>query len=242
MSEEETTPRAPAHRRMKIAGAVLAVLGASTIGVVACTHKSDDDVGMPKSTTTTLEELPQPSAELTLTLGKVTVESGGPEVKLEPAIAKRAQQIANAYVQTAVLDPLLTGKVGAKFDKLFGIGVLAKVSKGGRDRSVLTEEGSPRATGPAKAEAATLTITALADQFGQIAIVSTRIGFQISVPTAERRLLLNKLGELVLEKAPNGDWLITGYAMIARRGPAGGGTTTTTRATAGSSTTTGGGG
>jgi hypothetical protein len=239
---DQTTSGAPAHRRMKVAGAVLALLGASTIGVVACTHKSDDDVGMPKQTTTTMEKLPQPSAELTLKLGKVTVESGGPEVKLEPAIAKRAQEIANAYVQTAVLDPLVTGKVGTKFEKLFGISVLARVREGGRDRSVLTEEGTPRATGPAKAEGATLTLTALADQFGQIAIVSGRIGFQITVPTAQRRLSINKLGELVMEKAPNGDWLITGYAMIARRGPAGSGTTTTTRANAGSSTTTGGGG
>jgi hypothetical protein len=196
---------------------------------------SGSDKDSSAKTTTTTRPLPQPSAELTLKVGSRTVESAGPEVKLDPATARSVARVANAYIKTGVLDPLVEGKTGDDFESLFGIGIAARIQPGQPDRAALTEEATPRATGKATSLGANLDLTGLADQGGAIVMISGRVGFRITVPTDEGTINIYRVGDLVFEKAGD-EWLISGYSMLTRREMDG--ATTTTSATSAASNDT----
>jgi hypothetical protein len=237
---DRTTTRSTriAKRGLRIGrwAAIIAVVGLS-----ACSGSDDGDgssgsKSSASAASTTTRDLPEPSAELTLKPDFTKVYSAGPDITLDASISRQVTRVVNAYIQTGILDPLLTGATGDDFETLFGLGVLGHVQPDQPDRAALTEEGTPRATGRVRSRRGAFDLTGLADRDGVVTMVTGRILIHLDVPTDGGVLKIDRAGDLVFEPTNEGEWLISGYAVATTRDDGGSDRTTTTTARAGATT------
>lgn len=162
-----------------------------------------------------------------LKLGFVKLESAGAQPDLDAKTQKQMLQGAQTYLDSAVGEPLATGKVGAKFAQLFEAGL--------RNSATVTDATALTEAPVGKVETFDVTgspvaVSGLADATGAIIYLSTK--FDVNVKAMkDNPITLKRSVELTW--APSGQgWSVTAYRVLATRNL--GGTTTTTKASSGS--------
>lgn len=216
-------PRFPSPRAARLlAGAlVAAVLGACSGG--------DGETQRPARTTTTTVV----AAEVSLELGEAAVQSAGGDIALDEATQRAAVDVAQRYVDTAVLAPLVGGKVGKDYEALFDAGAAPGAT--GFDRGALTDEGVTKVSASPDVTATPVRIDALAGGDGALQLLAASFDLDVRGETATGPLAIARTTELTLAPAADGAWAVTAYRVVVTRDLPTGATTTT----AARSTTTG---
>ncbi|MDQ1520535.1 MAG: hypothetical protein QOI55_1608, partial [Actinomycetota bacterium] len=166
-----------------------------------------------------------------LALGSIDIQTWGAEVKLSKETKKKLLGLAQRYFDTAVHDPLGSGKVGAGYAALFEKNL--RTTATGRDEKALTDI----ALGQSKYSetASKVKISGLADNTGALLYLATNFSVRVDATTAKGRVRIAR--DVELTYAPSGkNWLVTAYRVkTVRKQPK---AKTTTTVAAGGGTTT----
>lgn len=151
--------------------------------------------------------------------GDVTVETVAAPVELPDADQEQILAAVRAYVEDGIVKTLRGGAprgMGAIFDAL----ALAQLK--GADANVMFDTGAPKANGDVTAETKPIKLTALADGFGTIILVTARINLTVKADTEDGELTVQRVGNFTFAPDAGGDaWLITSFDMKVRRTGAG---------------------
>lgn len=151
--------------------------------------------------------------------GDVTVETVAAPVKLPDADQEQILAAVRTYVEDGIVKTLRGGAprgMGAIFDAL----ALAQLK--GADANMMFDTGTPKANGDVTAETKPIKLTALADGFGTIILVTARINLTVKADTEDGELTVQHVGDFTFAPDAGGDaWLITSYDMKVRRTGAG---------------------
>ncbi len=187
-----------------------AILAALVVAAAACSGGSGKAKTHPTATTKT-------ASSVALRVTDATVASVGPQVALPADVRDKIAQAVNHYVESAVVSPLRSGTVATDLAGIFTAGAGAKLN--GPDRSTLTEEGVPKATGDVSPAAAECKLTALVDAAGQVVLVSAALNLDLRVGVAGGELHLVRNGDLLFAN-DGGTWRVAGFDMsVMRTGP-----------------------
>ena len=162
-----------------------------------------------------------------LKLGYMNVESVGTQPNLDAKTKQQMLQGAQTYLDSAVGEPLATGKVGAKFAELFEADLRNSATV--TDASALTEAPIGKVE-TFNVTGSPVAVSGLADVTGALIYLSTKFDVNVKA-TKDNPITLKRSVELTW--APTGPgWSVTAYRVLATRKV--GGTTTTTNANSGS--------
>jgi len=187
---------------------ILAVCGlALTLG--ACGGGGDEKAGEPTATTAEV------SAAAQLERGEVAVHSAGADVALDTAAQAAVMDVAQRYVDAAVLSPIVDGELGSDFPALFEDALRERATTA--DAGALTDQGVPEATGSPKVEATPVRIDALADPAGTIVLLGATFEIDVKAPSAGGEYRVHRANDFTLAPGADGTWLVTGYRVVATR-------------------------
>jgi hypothetical protein len=212
------TPRSPARF---VAAALVAVLFA------ACSGGGKDarpETSAPSTKGTNAKPV-------VLALGPIDIQTWGAEVKLSKNTKKKLLGLAQKYFDTAVHDPLGSGKLGTGYAALFEKGVRSAAT--GRDEKAMTDVS----VGQAKytESASKVKVSGLADNTGALLYLATNFSMRVDATTAKGPLRITRKVELTY--APSGkNWLVTAYRVKTERKTPKAKTTTTVAAGGGTTT------
>jgi len=167
-----------------------------------------------------------------LALGKVDIQTSGAEVKLSKDMKKKLVGLAQRYFDTAVHDPLGSGKIGAGYAPLFEKGLRPAAT--GRDEKAMTDASVGQASKYTES-ASKVQISGLADNTGALLYLATTFSMRVNATVAKG--LMHIARDVELTYAPSGkNWLVTAYRVkTVRKTPK---AKTTTTVAAGGGTTT----
>ncbi len=208
-----------------VGGAV--VLVALVIGIFAFSGGSSPKPSIVSSGPTTTVVVGKTTS---LHIGPVYLQSAGPHVKLDAATRATVLAASQKYINTAIVAPLATGRLGSGYGALFDPGV--RTTATGADVGALTDTAVGRVsrydetTSPA-------TLSALSDQSGQFLYVAMGFSVKVKAQTAAGALTIGRNVELTFAPAGAKSWLPTAYRVITTRATASATTTTTAGAGAG---------
>lgn len=132
------------------------------------------------------------------------------------------------YISAAMVKPLQKGTADPDaLSSALGPAVTARLQ--GPDRSILLDEGLPRAVKKIVVTTAPVALTGLADAQGNVILVTAAFDATTATRTRAGKLTIKRLGELVLTPEA-GNWKITGYTLTVDRVGKGLGDATTTTA------------
>jgi hypothetical protein len=213
--------RAPLPNRLVWSRVFLgAVAVVCALGATGCSGGGDDSA----SPTTTVA----PGTRLELPLGTVTADSAGAPVSVTPEQSQRILDALTTYVKAATVQPLRSGKPAtADFAGVFDPATLGTATTS--DRGVVLDEGLPRVTGDLDVEAQPVTVTALGDQSGNLALAAVKLVEDVKGGTEAKGgpLHIARQADLVLQPTADGTWRVTAYSMTVTREGAGVSPTTT---------------
>ncbi len=172
------------------------------------------------------------STSVDLQAGELLVEAVGAPMEFPTDVRDLVLSTLGAYVDHGIVNPLRKGAAAeATLATVFDAGAITRLA--GTDRTLLLDEGLPKAVGKVKVATPPVAMTALADAEGTPVLVSTTVAFTVTAQTKKGRLEVVRSGSLVLTPDAAGAWKITGWTISTERGgKALGPTTTTTLATA----------
>jgi hypothetical protein len=211
------------RRRFWVVGAAVVVVLLIAGAVAVFAGGGNDNTS--KSSPTTVAR----GNNVDLPLGTVSTDSAGAAVTVTPDQSQHVLAVLSAYVKTATVDPLRSGKPAtADLATVFDPGTLARVTT--TDRGIVLDEGLPKVTGNLDVVAQPITIVGLGDQSGNLTLVTASVMLdvkgQTAVPGGPLHVVRN--GAFVLAPDASGAWKITAYNLSVTRGGAGLDTPTTT--------------
>ena len=181
--------------------------------LAACSHGGSSKT---EPTTTT----PQKSVTGTvarsthaLTIGKVNIERAGNGGGIRIATRKAVLAVAQRYVDTAILAPLETGKLGRGYAALFAPGIRPAVT--GPDQGVLTDLSVGKTTS-LKQTSTPVVLSGLLDGFGTPLFLATNFNVNVQATKPGGAITTSRTVELTFEPIGH-SWLITAYRATARR-------------------------
>ncbi|CAB4991294.1 unannotated protein [freshwater metagenome] len=123
------------------------------------------------------------------------------------------------YAESAMVTPLRKGKpASAALANIFDAPALARLS--GPDRTVVLDEGLPRAVGKIDVSSPPIPLTGLADASGNTILVSADVKLTAKARTEKGVIGVTRVGTFVLAPDTSGIWKITGWTLTTdRRGP-----------------------
>lgn len=159
---------------------------------------------------------PGAAAVHAFTLVDAQVQPMAPQAPPFPEDVKMSVAAAlDAYLGTAVVGPLVTGRPPASLEAVFTAGALGRVVAPGPDRAALVEEGAPL-TGEVHQERADARLTALTAPGGEVVLVTAQVDVGLTVTVADGHVDVVRSGELVL--VPDGaGWRIDAFDMRTTR-------------------------
>jgi len=162
-----------------------------------------------------------------LKVGKVDVESAGPNVQIDTATGRAVLAATQKYLDNAVFAPLKVGTIGAGYGALFDPGVRA--SAFGADRAALTDVDVGKTTS-LTTKASPVELSVLVGSLGDLMYLATDFDLTVKGAAAGGTFTMTRHVELTFAKRGK-TWLVTAYRVNSvRRSVAG---TTTTTASAG---------
>jgi hypothetical protein len=148
-----------------------------------------------------------------LKIGTLDVQNAGRKATLSGTTSRAVMRTAQKYVDSAILTPLETGKLGRDYPKLFTAGVRPAAT--GADLRVLTELGVGKTT--TIGETATpVAMSALIDGLGLPVYVATSFHVKVTTTTAGRVVVIDRAVELTFEPVAR-SWLIVAYRTTVKR-------------------------
>jgi hypothetical protein len=164
-----------------------------------------------------------------LKVGRVDVESAGPETPIPTKVGKAVLANAQGYLDDALFAPLKNGSVGSAYASHFDPQVRAAVT--GSDRATLTNASVGKVDG-LKTTATPVYLSGLDGTLGDLMYVATNFDVTETGKTDAGKVTITHHVELTF--APVGhDWLVTAYRVQTTRKLPTGTTTTTAKAGAG---------
>jgi hypothetical protein len=207
---------------------VLLVLGAGA-GVFFLVRDSDGD----DSASTTTTEAQEPAPTVTLEIGGVSNENGGPPAELAADQQRQILDLVGRYIDEGLIAPVVTGEApGQSTLALFELAPAIQLEAG--DAAVVYEEGLPALDGSFRPRARPVQMTALSDQLGFVVLVTAQVAYTATAETERGDIKIDRFFELTFAPV-DGDWKITGYDVTLSRTkvtPTGSTTTTTAEAAA----------
>jgi len=161
-----------------------------------------------------------------LKVGKVDVESAGPNVQIDTTTGRAVLAAAQSYIDNAVFAPLRVGTIGAGYGALFDPGV--KAAAIGADRSALTDLDVGKVTS-LTTKASPVELSALVGTLGELMYVATDFDLTMKGTVASGRFTMSRHVELTFAQTGKA-WLVTAYRVNSVRTSVAGTTTTTARA------------
>jgi hypothetical protein len=158
-----------------------------------------------------------------LKLGPVELQAVGFPPNLDKPTKAALLTGAQTYVDSAVYEPLTSGKVGAKYAGLFEAGIRQAATK--TDAAAMTETSVGKVEGYT-ATSTPVAVSGLADATGAIMYLSTNFDVNVKATTDAGPLTIARTVELTW--APKGKgWSVTAYRTAATHKVPKGTTTTT---------------
>ena len=212
----ESNGGTPRSRRLLAAVALVAV-ALVAVGVVVVTGGGGKDTP-PLDTSTTVQ----------LELGELTVESVNPfGAEFPPEASEAALAAIEAYVQDATVKPLRSGRVtDSALPEIFDDAALAYLPTAA-DRSVLFDEGLPKAVGKVTVVGVPIALTVLLDNTKTPKLISATIDLEIKARSKKGVMTVHRTGTLVLSPQLDATWKITAWTLHVERGGPGVATTPT---------------
>jgi hypothetical protein len=195
---------------------VLVVIG----GGLAVALGGDDSKDAPKLDTST---------NVDLTVGDLLVENVAPvrNVQITPEVSDAILATIGSYVDDGMVVPLRKGKaVDAKLATIFDQAAIARLA--GTDRTLLLDEGFPKAVGRIDVTTPPVAMTGLADSEGKLLLVTATIDLAVEARAKRGVMTIQRTGSLVFIQQGDGSWLITGWTLHVERGGPGVATAPTT--------------
>jgi len=179
----------------------------------------------------------QAADDITLAAGPTSVEAPLLFTKFPDGVADQVMAALTKYVDAGIVTALRKGKADdAALGTVVDAGVTAQLA--GADRSVLLDEGLPRAVGRLTVTAPAIPITALVGADGRALVVIATVRLDETAKTGRGAVHITRNGDLQFAPDAAGTWKLSGYDLTVNRDgravPGGaeqtsGGTTTTTR-------------
>ncbi len=177
------------------------------------------------------------SEEIALTVGPIAINTVGfPVGTISVPISEAVMATLNAYVQSAIVDPLRKGKSNNdSLGKVFDLAALVRLS--GADRAVVLDENLPKAIGKITVTSPPVPLTGLAS-IGEggtsVVLISADVQLAVRAQSAKGVVRVTRNGSFVLAPAADGTWKITGWTLSTEhRGPGTAAGVTTTSGKAG---------
>ena len=148
-----------------------------------------------------------------LTIGKVDIERAGNGGGIRIATRKAVLAVAQRYVDTAILAPLETGKLGRGYAALFAPGIRPAVT--GPDQGILTDLSVGKTTS-LKQTSTPVVLSGLLDGFGTPLFLATNFNVNVQATKPGGAITTSRTVELTFEPIGH-SWLITAYRATVRR-------------------------
>jgi hypothetical protein len=148
-------------------------------------------------------------------------------VEFTPEVRDAILSTIGSYVDEGTVVPLRKGTaVDAELEKIFDLSAISRLA--GTDRSLLLDEGLPKAVGTVKVTTPPVAMTALADIEGKILLVTATVDLAVEARAKRGVMTVQRTGTLVFIQQGDGSWRITGWTLHVERGGPGVATTPTT--------------
>ena len=183
------------------------------VALAACSHggSSRSDATSPPSPSTRTSAAARRARRLTI--GSVDVQRSGKSGSVGATTRKSVLESAQRYVDTAILAPLATGKVGVGYGAVFTPGIRPAAT--GPDLRALTEVGVGK-TKTFDESSTPVAVSALADQLGILLYVSTTFRVKVVATVATGTMTIDRRVELTLEPIGR-SWLVSAYRTTVKR-------------------------
>ena len=124
-----------------------------------------------------------------------------------------------AYVDNAIVNPLRTAKVDeAALASTFDAAAAARLA--GPERTILVDEGLPKAVGAIKVTTPPVVLNALADREAKLAIVTANFDLTASARAEAGTVKTRRTGSFIFSPDQAGLWKISGWTIsVTRTGP-----------------------
>jgi len=172
------------------------------------------------------------STTVDLEAGELLIESVATlrAIEFTPEVRDSILSTIGGYVDEGTVGPLRKGAaVDAKLAAIFDQAAIAQLA--GTDRSLLLDEGLPKAVGRVTVTTPPVGMTALADAEAKIVLVTAAVDFAVEARSNRGVMTVQRTGTLVFSQQGDGSWKITGWTLQVERGGPGVATTPTTAAT-----------
>jgi hypothetical protein len=209
-------------RHVAVLASVLAAFGAG------CSHGSKHNSTPSSPASTSKESVSVSRSTRLLTIGSTDVQRAGTKGTLTAATRRAVLGTAQEYVDSAILAPLETGKLGRGYPTLFAAGIRPAAT--GSDQPVLTDLSVGKTTA-LNEQSTPVAVSALIDPSGTLVYVATKFAVKVQATKANGTITIDRAVELTLEPVGK-TWLVVAYRVAATRtAPAHKATTTTPRHT-----------
>jgi hypothetical protein len=214
---------------------VVVVVAAVVVGALAVAGVFGGDSGGGGSGSATRSTTSKASDDVQLTAGATSVQGPVLVTAFPAGVGDQVLESLRRYVDGATVRALHTGKAAAGLASVVDPGVTAQLA--GPDRSVLVDEGLPKATGAVDVRGPAVPLTALVDADGKPLLVIATVQLDVTTATGRGAVHIVRAGDLDFVPAADGTWQLTGYDLTVRRD--GKGVPGASVQTAGRTTTTG---
>ena len=148
-----------------------------------------------------------------LTIGSTDIQRAGTRGSLSDAVQRAVLATAQEYVDSAILAPLETGKLGQDYPTVFAAGIRPAAT--GSDEPVLTDVSVGKTT-TLNEQSTPVAVSALVDAFGTLVYVATKFAVKVQATNANGTLTIDRTVELTLEPVGK-TWLVVAYRVTATR-------------------------
>jgi len=187
--------------------------------------------GKQKSTQSAASSPPTPRQSVSvsrstrlLTIGSIDVQRAGTRGSLSDGVRRAVLATAQEYVDSAILAPLQTGKLGHDYPTVFAAGIRPAAT--GSDQPVLTDLSVGKTT-TLNEQSTPVAVSALVDAFGTLVYVATKFAVKVQATKTNGTFTIDRIVELTLEPVGR-TWLVVAYRVTATRTAPTPKTTTTT--------------
>jgi hypothetical protein len=159
---------------------------------------------------------PKAQTTVSLSAGTTSVEAPLLFTKFPEGAGEQVVGLLTRYVDDGIVAALRTGKADdADLSNALDTGVATQLA--GTDRSVLFDEGLPRATGKVTVTAPPVPITALVGADGNAVILVADVQLDVTAATKRGPVHITRSGDVEFAPDASGAWKVTGYDLTVNR-------------------------
>ena len=148
-----------------------------------------------------------------LTIGSTDVQRAGSKGSLSAGARRAVLGLAQKYLDSAILAPLETGRLGHAYPTVFAPGIRAAAA--GSDEPVLTDLSVGKTTALSE-QATPVAVSALLDSSGTLVYAATKFTLKIRATTASGTITIDRSVELTMQPVDK-TFVVVAYRVTATR-------------------------